>query len=356
MGIATIGGSTATAVDTTKPPRLTFANRYSWSTTSGSTIQGAMTYRSTDNSLYKLDNVDSTSQTFQKWSLSSNSATSLTRLQGTNNASPLSRPQLVTGYDGDIYCQVNTANTTTYNMGLAKYSVSGNTWSDLSSLTGIPYTQSVALLPPIPSHFSNSSDTLVVRGNLGSTASNSQAVSNVNNQNQATGAYSYDSSSQQIVGTTHLDYLELRDGHDKNPTGLIASINPWFGNSYIDRMAIGSVIYGNTSTDPRTSGFARIHWQTVEPFQINSANLLKRIQYSGSSDNFQKAICIESRWFLIGSQAGWLMFDIFTGATTVSPKMHVPGGTNPVYISSTKKLYIHATDNYLYEYNVTFGS
>ena len=356
MGIATIGGSTATAVDTTKPPRLTFANRYSWSTTSGSTTHGAMTYRSTDNSLYKLDNVDSASQTFQKWSLSSNSSTSLTRLQGTSNASPLSRPQLVTGYDGDIYCMANTANTTTYNFGMQKYSVSGNTWSDLASLTGIPYSQSVALLPPIPSHFSNSSDTLVVRGNLGSTAANSQAISNLTNQSQTTGAYNYDTSSSQIVGATHVDYFELRDGHDKNPTGLIASINPWLGNAYIDRMAIGSITYGNTSTDPRTSGFARINWQTAEPFQVNSTNLLKRIAYGGGDTNFQKGICIESRWFLIGAQSGWMMLDIFTGAITTSSKMHVPSGTNPVYISSTKKLYFHATDNYLYEYNVTFGS
>lgn len=355
MGISQIGVS-STVINTSLPPRLTFANRYVWSTTSGSTAQGAMTYRSADNSLYKLDNNDTASQTFQKWSLSSNSATSLTRIQGTSNASPLSRPQLVTGYDGDIYCNVNTANTTTYNMVIHKYSVSGNSWSDIGA-TGYTWSQSIALLPSIPSHFSNSTDTLIVRGNMGSSAANAMYVTNVNGANTESGSFNYDSSSNQIVGATHCDYLELRDGHDKNPIALLVVDNPWLSaNPAMQRFAIGTINYGRTSTNPRTSGFARLVWQTIEPAQFNSANLIKRIHYGGSSDAFQKAICIESRYILFAGESGWTTYDIYTGAIASSPKMHVPTGTNPVYISATKKLYFHATDNYLYEYNVTFGS
>lgn len=54
--------------------------------------------------------------------------------------------------------------------------------------------------------------------------------------------------------------------------------------------------------------------------------------------------CIENRWFLTNTNAGFYLFDFLTKSVTQAPIPSVGRGyytTRPIYISSTKKLYIY---------------
>ena len=353
MGISTIGG----VVDTSLKPKITYKTRYSWSTTSGSANQGALTYRAADNCLYKLDNVDSTSQTFEKWNLSTNSATSLTRIYGTSNASPLSRPILVVGSDGNIYCNVNTSNTTSYAIGIHKYNVSTNTWSD-TTVAGTTYSQWLVSLPPIPSHFTNSSDVLLLMGNFGASTTRTFGMANVTAGTRDDNYFAYDQSgTANIYAASYVYATEIRDGHDKNPTGIYFMEHPNWSTS-ITRDGIGSITYGYDNTNARSAAFAYTNIVSGPLSQRNNSYEMRSLTMGTTSNAYiMHPIIMESRYLLTGNQGGFAILDILNGNKYISPSVGrggTAGSTNPVYISATKKLYIHQRDNYLYEYDVTF--
>lgn len=357
MGISQIGVS-STVVDTSLKPKLTYKTRYVWSTTSGSANQGALTYRAADNCLYKLDNVDTTSQTFEKWNLSTNTATSLTRLQGTSNASPLVRPILAVGSDGNIYCNANTGNTTTYNFGIHRYNVSANTWAD-TGVSGTQYSQVLVALPSVPSHFTNSSDSLFLIGNIGSTAANRNFIANVTGVTREDGYFSYNQSlgAASIISESFVYATEIRDGHDKSPTGVYYISHPNWNNVAV-RDAIASITYGYDTSNTRTTPFSYMSLTDGFLSQRNNSYETKALNYGSSSNAYiMHPIIVESRYLFGGGQGGFFFYDIYNGNKYVSPTVGrgaTAGGTNPVYISSTKKMYIHQRDNYLYEYDVTF--
>jgi len=356
MGISNIGVSTTT-IDTTLRPKITYNTRYSWSTTSGSTNNGALTYRATDNCLYKLDNVDTTSQTFQKWNLSTNTATNLTRINGTSNASPLSRPILVVGSDNNIYCNVNTAQTSSYAIGIHKYTISSDTWSD-TGVTGTVYSQNLCRLPAIPSHFTNSSDVLLLFGNIGNTAANRNYIANINATTQEQGYFAKDELGPSVTGEGFVYATEIRDGHDVAPTGIYYISHPnW--NFTAQRDGIASITYGYDTSNTRTAPFAYININNAALSNRNNSYEYKGLTYGNSTTAYiMHPIIIESRYLLTGNQGGFTLLDIYNGTKYISPAVGrggSAGGTNPVYISATKKLYIHQRDNYLYEYDVTFG-
>lgn len=356
MGISQIGVS-STTVDVTKKPKITYKTRYSWSTTSGSANNGALTYRATDNCLYKLDNVDTTNQTFEKWNLSTNTATSLTRIQGTSNASPLSRPILVVGSDNNIYCNANTANTTTYNFGIHKYTVSSNTWAD-TLVTGTQYSQNLVALPSIPSHFTNSSDVLLLMGNIGTNAANRNYIANANAGTREDGYFSYNSGGPSVISAEFTYATEIRDGHDKSPTGIYYISHPYWHN-VASRDGIASITYGYDTANARSAPFAFININDGLLSQRSNSYEQRSLVFGSSTSAYiMHPIIVESRYLFGGNQGGFFFYDIYTGSIYVSPSVGrgaTAGGTNPVYISSTKKMYIHQRDNYLYEYDVTFG-
>jgi hypothetical protein len=354
MGSSVVGASTTAAVDTSRQPRFAYANRYSWSTFGGTTASGALVYRPTDNCLYKLDNTNSSSGTFQKWSLTTNSATSLNALYNTMN--PIDQPWLTMGTDTNIYCLPTSVNTTTYNMNLGKYVVSTNTWSNPSG-TGVQYSHNLVNAPAIPSTFTNPNDVVFVGGHFGS--GGSVSVQNYTNLLNTTVSVSDDTTPSATSGVGRGTFTEIKNGDD-----IICPTGGYFMSTHPSNY---------TTTSP---GIARVQWQITNP-RTNSALVLNYKtpsnwarkstygddRYFGSSmvGTQNRNVCIESRWILTTPYAPADVFDLKTG-DTFSPigfgSVHSNGtsgsGTNMVYISATKKLYFHATDNYLYEYNVTF--
>jgi len=348
MGISQIGVS-STTVDTTKPPKFTYANRYSWSTFGGSGTQGALLYRSADNSLYKMDNTNSASGTFQKWSLTSNSATNLTALYNTSN--PISWPVLVNGSDGNIYICHHTDNTTTYSVGVNKYDVAANTWASFNS-GSTTYSTNLVNAPEKRSYFTNANDVVFMGGNLGS----GSVTLTLFNQNAGTNyAVNYNIMATPTPASYSQNrFIEIKNGSDVlYPTGylLIQSPNTAQGQIWHVKAGWGS------SQNPRVSNALVLDVKNAPGWGFNSTYQVAR--YAGSSAGTQNlGTCIESRWFITTPYGtGSDLFDIKDGSITPARGLESGpnnGGTNLVYVSATKKLYFHATDNYLYEYNVTF--
>lgn len=350
MGISQIGVS-STTVDTSKKPKLTYNTRYSWSTTGGTTARGALVYRLADNTLYKLDNYANTSTgAFAKFDLTSKTATNLTGLYATHN--PIDVPGLISHPDGNIYCAPLRTGNGTYLMDSPKYTVSTNTWSTLGGSVTYGYNRMICNVPKIPSWFTNASDTVFLSGE----ASNVAALQLIN----ATAAAKYSASTYDLsglLGTSSNRWIEIKNGaEDFYPSAYFGISAPEASSSYSQYATIVRPVWDTSNS--RASNALRLTQSSLPGWEKNTTYEASRyIPYGGGTPT--DPVCLESRWMLfIANRGGVYTVDINTGdvSSTGAVDFVSSGGyTNPVYISSTKKLYFHATDQYLYEYDVTFG-
>lgn len=343
MGISTVGAATTAPINSARP-KFTYNTSYSHSYTTGSSQWGDMVYVPTDNSIIFARNGDAgTDGTFVRFTITNSTFSA----QATLPTAADPAHQFAVGHDGTIaYCHItNDANSRNWAISTDNGSSFTNQTAQINITSLFPISQNLKSL-------TNSSDSIPIGIFYGSTGLVYNRTAGATYTLTASTEYGYLGNSS---GTNNYRGIyPIRKGDDDF---VIGGYYVLLGAGRTATSAGGTRQVGNIYTDNKRSThfLAQIPYMPQEYGDSNNSSTYQTVQYYLPQ---RKPTCIEGRWFLFPSSAGFELYD-YINQCNIAPGLEEAGRgvycSKPVYISATKKLYLHNSNTQrLHVWDVTF--